>query len=180
MEYAKKIVEERCSKQLLDGRPMIVTEYATKEEVQILIDALESFDPDFSIDYRTKTQLRQMSFINDFISSPNHCRRTPFTFELRLCSVEGCSLCARINRSVRTPKVEVCGYNLQDEVLRWIDLPAPNPDDTNHYLSAADTRDFIDRNGVTFDALKSFIPDGKQKDQDQELKKAAKELDKNK
>ena len=39
-------------------------------------------------------------------------RVTEYTFELRLCGVAECTLCARVGRAMRTPDVTVGKYSL--------------------------------------------------------------------
>ena len=67
-------------------------EYATKDHVKILLDALSDFDLDFHINCGTKFQLRKMPIIHSFLTFPEQCRITEFTFEFRMCDNEGCTL----------------------------------------------------------------------------------------
>lgn len=172
MDYPIDIIKQRFGRLDLDGRPVEVMKYAEERDVQILIDALTDFDPDYSVDHRSKTQLKKMPIIARFLSCPNHCRTTDFTFELRMCGVDGCGLCARFKRKIRTPDVVVNGRNLRQETIRWLDLPMPDPSNKDHFLSPVDAREYIDTNAVTFETLKKCMPDVKA---DSEEKKAIKE-----
>ena len=107
-----KIVEDRFEQLELERHPVVVMEYATEDEVKVLTDALKEFDPGYDPKFCSKSQLRNMPLIEKFLSCPDHCRTTPFTFELRMCDKHGCNLCAKIKRSVCTPNVVVDGYNL--------------------------------------------------------------------
>ena len=133
MMYSQRIVEERFRNLILDGRLVVVKNYATEEDVDLLREALSKFFPNFSEDYRSKSQLSKMPEIKRLLESPDHCCITPFTFELRLCGKTGCAICASIGRP-KTPNVVVQGTNLRDEMLRWIDLPVPDPSDKEHFL----------------------------------------------
>ena len=70
ISYPKKIVEHRFIRLELERRRVEVMEYATKEHVHIFLDSLSDFDPDFSIDYRTKSQLRNIPTIHSFLTFP--------------------------------------------------------------------------------------------------------------
>ena len=177
MDYPIGIIKERFSRLDLDGRPVEVMKYAEERDVQILIDALTDFDPAYSVDHRSKTQLKKMPIIARFLSCPNHCRTTEFTFELRMCGVTGCDLCARFKRTIRTPNVVVNGRNLRQEVIRWLDLPLPDPSNKDHFLSPVDARNYIDTNAVTFETLKKCMPDVKADSEEKKAIKESKKLD---
>ena len=85
-----------------------------------------------------------MPLIEEFLNSPNHCQTTAFTFELRMCDKQGCKICARIKRKIRTPDVEVDKYNLLEGVLCWQDLPLLKSFHNDHYLSSTDAQVHID------------------------------------
>lgn len=161
MELPKKIVEKRFSALELDTRKVEVLPYAKNDDVNKLTTALKSFDKDFHISYTKKSDLSKMSKIESILNCPKHCRCTPFTFELRLCGIENCALCRDIGRTPRTPNATVNGYNLRDEVLRFLDLPIKNPADKDHYLSPESCRKYIDERKLSFDDIKQFIPSSK-------------------
>ena len=135
IEDPLKTVEDRFKRLKLDARPVEVSDYARKEDVQILVDALTAFDLGYDLSIRSKTQLSKVPHIKAFLESPDHYRITPFTFEYRICGEAGCTICAKIGRDVRTPDVEVGDFNLRTEVLCCMDLPVPNPANLDHYLS---------------------------------------------
>ena len=151
--------------------------YANDEDLKVLFDALLAYDPGFKEVYRNRTQLRRMKNIERFLNCRNHCRITSFSFELRLCGKVGCVICGNI-RQVRCPNVVVHGKNLRDEVLCWADLPVPNPSDPNHFLSPAQTREYIDLEGISFDILKKHLPLANKDEEEKKSVKASKELDK--
>ena len=82
--YPQKLVDQRFIYLELEGRRVDVTEYATKEHVQILLDSLSDFDTDFGVNYRTQDQIRKMPIIHSFLTSPEHCHITELIFELRM------------------------------------------------------------------------------------------------
>ena len=98
-------MEQRFSHIEIEGRHVEVMEYSTKEHVQIFMDSLSDFDPYFSVNYRKKSQLRKMPIIHSFLTSPEHCRITEFTFVLRMCGNEVCTLCALIKLKAFTTNV---------------------------------------------------------------------------
>ena len=149
MDYPKKMIEKRFSELTLDNRPVVVHDYASKNDVDRIHDALTTFDPDFRVKYRSKSQLKKMPWIQKLLESSDHCRQTPYTFELRLCGKDGCNICARINRTPRTPNVMVNGKNLRAETIRWLDLPIPNPSDGDHYSPHKEAWKMIEKRAHT-------------------------------
>ena len=142
----------------MDGRPMEVTDYATKNDCSIITDSLKKYDPCYSESYRSMHQLSKMPDIEEFIKSPDHCRRTEYTVEFRLCGKPNCDICKKVGRSVRTPNVTVNGHNLRNEMLRFTTLPVPNEDDPDHYLPSAEARKHIEDNNLSAEDLKKHLP----------------------
>ena len=68
----------------IDGRPVEVLQYTTYSVAKIVVDALTKFAPDFSVDVRSKAQLRKMPIIEQFLNSLEHCHITEFLVEMRL------------------------------------------------------------------------------------------------
>ena len=170
MRHPMNILEDRFSKLQLDGRPIQVLPYATPEDCKIITDGLKKFDPDYSSEYTSKSQLKKMPLIAEFFANVGHCRVTEYSVEFRLCGVNNCNLCTRVGRSVRTPNIEVNGRNLRQEALRFMTLPVENVDDKEHYLPPAEAREYAERNNLSLDDLLRFIPDAKKNDT--ETKKA--------
>ena len=50
------------------------------------------------------------------------------------------------------------GKNLQKEMLEWLPLPIPNPDDKNHYLSPSEATDIMKSKNMSFDDLFKHLP----------------------
>jgi hypothetical protein len=148
IEDPLKTVQDRFKRLELDGQPVEVSDYAREEDVQILVDALTAFDLGYDLSIRSKTQLSKVPHIKAFLGSPDHCRITPFTLEYRICGKTGCTICAKIGRGVRAPDVEVGDYNLRTEVIRYMDLPVPNPVNLIHYLSPLAARASNDNNSL--------------------------------
>ena len=88
-------MEDRFSKLELEGRPVQVLPYASAADCNIITDALNKFDPDYSIDYRSKSLLKKMPIIASFINCPKHCRMMEYSVEFRLCGITGCDLCKK-------------------------------------------------------------------------------------
>ena len=78
-----------------------------------------------------------------------------------MCGKDGCQMCTSIGRDVRTPETDIDGQNLQEELLSWLPLPIPNPSDKDHYLTANDTKKYIEKKSLSFKDLKRFIPESK-------------------
>ena len=161
MEFPKGQIEARCQNLTLDGRPVEVMEYPTKEQSSNILNALKKFDPDFDENLTSMSQLNKMPLIQQFLSCPQHCHRTDYSLEFRLCGVENCFLCKRLGRSVRAPNVVVDGTNLREEILRFNSLPIPDPLDADHFLMPAKARDHIESEKLSFDDMKEFIPTAK-------------------
>jgi hypothetical protein len=158
IEDPLKTVEDRRFNRLeLDGRPVEVSDHTREEDVQILVDALTAFDSGYDLSIQSKTQLSKVPHIKAFLESPDHCRITSFTLEYRIYGKTGCTICTKIGRSVRIPDVEVDDFNLPTEVLRYMDLPVPNPANLDHsYLSPLTVRASNDKKSL--DSLLKFLP----------------------
>ena len=91
MEVPKKQIESRCATATLDGRPVEVMGYPAKEESSFIFDALKRVDPAFDCNLTSMSQLPKMPVLHQFLSCPNHCHRTEFSLEFRLCGVAGLS-----------------------------------------------------------------------------------------
>ena len=70
MPYFQKIVDQILSHLELEGRCVELMGYATKDNVQIFLDILSGFNPDFSVNYRTKSQLHKMPIIRSLLTFP--------------------------------------------------------------------------------------------------------------
>ena len=178
MSYPMEQVAKRFSNLQLDGRPVEVVDWTKEEEVESLKDALKKFDPAYDIKYRSKSQVSKMLWIEKLLNCPHHCCHAQFTFELRLCGRNGCDICAHIGRTIRAPNVTVGEFNIQSEVLRWMDLPVVNPSDTNHYLSALDARKAIDRKDLSLEDLIKFLPSKKNDTEEKRIIQQLKDKDK--
>ena len=103
-------------------------------------------------------RLKEMNKIAEFVNSPEHCRMSQYLLEYHLCGVPGCDICAGIGIEVKTPHIYFGGYNLRDEVLRWDEYPIVGSSNSEHYLSPEVTRDYIKHNNMTFEKLKTVLP----------------------
>ncbi len=171
MAVPKKQIESRCAKLSLDGRPVEVMEYPTKEDSSNIIDALKKFDPDFDPTLTSMSQLKKMPVLNEFLSCPKHCHRTDFSLEFRLCGAANCHLCKKIGRSVRTPNVEVKGKNLREEVLCFNSFPIEDPMNEGHYMPPANALAHIESSEISFDEMKKLIPSATLDKDGKDLKK---------
>ncbi|KAL7528721.1 hypothetical protein ACHAWF_008133 [Thalassiosira exigua] len=178
MDYPRKIIEDRFSKLDLDGRPVVVLPFV--KDTSVVTDALQKLDECYDPSYSSMSQLNKMPVISKLLNDSNHCRRTPYSLEFRLCGEEGCELCKKIGRSPRTPNVEVNGRNIRDEVLRFNTLPVENKDDMDHFLSPADARKHIEDEKLTAEDLIKIIPTTANNDEEKKAMKAAREKDKGK
>ena len=158
MEVPKKQIESRCANLSLDGKPVRVIEYPTNEESTFILDALKDFDSDFDPSLTSMSQLKKMSVIHEFLTCPNHCHRTDFSLEFRLCGNSTCHLCQKIGRSVRTPDVEVNGRKLRDEMLRFNSFPIVDAMNEGHYMPPAEALKHIASKRISFEEQKKLIP----------------------
>ena len=150
-------VADRFKQLSIDGRPIVVREYPSETEVKLLTDALVAYDPEYSRDNRSKAQLKKMPFINEFFSSDDNFRATPYSLEFRLCDKNECSICRRVGRQIRTPLT--ANGELRNEVLRWLDNPIPDvKKDTRHYLSPEDTREYIESKKPSIEDQRKHLP----------------------
>ena len=82
---------------------------------------------------------------------------TPYLVEFRLYGIPNCLLCLEVGRPVHTPRIEVGGYNLHDEALRFMTLPVINKDDDYHFLPLAEAREYTEVNSLTVADLFGYI-----------------------
>eukprot|EP00957_Ditylum_brightwellii_P184965 14086419-Ditylum_brightwellii.AAC.1 len=155
------MLENRFSKLNLEGHPVELMPCPTKAESAIIVDRLKEFDPGYNESYTNKSQLKKMPLIADFFGSSDHCCYTSYSAEFRLCGKLNCCLCGKVGRSMHVPDVVVDGVNVRKEVLHLTILPVPNTSDKDHYLSPAEAREYIEKNNLTLDDLKEFIPGSK-------------------
>eukprot|EP00957_Ditylum_brightwellii_P170950 13011917-Ditylum_brightwellii.AAC.1 len=78
--------------------------------------------------------------------------------EMHLCGKPNYVLCAWIGRFVRTPNVEVNGFNLRKEVIHFNTLPVPSRDDPDHLLSPPNAREYTETHNLSADDLRKVIP----------------------
>ena len=124
----------------LDGRPVQVVPYPTFSEVSEIEDALEDFDSLYDPNASTNSPLQKMTAIFNFISSADHFRINKYTLEYCLCGKQGCIVCAKTGRGIRTPDISIKRKNIRGELLRWMDLPVIDHIDKANLLSINKTR----------------------------------------
>ena len=103
-----------------------------------------------------------MLTISNFIPSADHFRITEHTLKYRLYGKQGCIVCAKIGRGVRTPDISIKGNNIRGELLRWMDLQVLDHLDKAHLLSIDNTRAYIDTTSPSLEYLMRNIPDVKE------------------
>jgi len=99
---------------------------------------------------------KKKSVIFELFNDEEYCRYSEYMFHLRLCGEEGCTLCARIGRGVRTPTT--ANNALRQYALSFVNLPVPNPKDNEHYLSPEDTAKRIINKKMSHDDVQKFLP----------------------
>ena len=83
----------------------------------------------------------------------------------------------RIGCIIRTPDIDVGGYNLRKAFLRWIYFPVNDPIDKDHFLIIEKGIILVDANSTSLNELLKMLPDsGKNDDETTRLVKA-KEID---
>ena len=90
-------------------------------------------DPSNDENVWRKSRLNKMPLVFEFFNSIYHCQMTEYTIEFQVCGVYGCHICGRVERSFRDPVTS--NGELRKEMLRWLDPPAVNPTDRDHFLS---------------------------------------------
>ena len=169
-------VTDRFKSLDIDGRNIEVRKWPNRQDVELLTDVLQNYDPNFSRDIRSKAQLNRMPIIKDFLSSKEHFRETDYCLEFKLCGDINCIICKRIGRAVRTPTTT--NGNLRNEVTRYLDLPILDSNrKKEHFLSPELTRKYIHKNNPTFDCLMENFSDT-EKVRDVDSMKKNKEEDK--
>ena len=73
-----------------------------------------------------------------FFNITYHCQMNQYNIEFLVCGMDGCHICGRVVRSVRTPVTS--NEDIHKDVLRWLDLPVVNPTDRDSFLSPENTR----------------------------------------
>ena len=89
---------------------------------------LKKFDDGHSPDVTSWKDLeKRMPFIFEFINDPKHCRRSEYMIQFKLCGEEGCAMCERVGRGVRTPLTS--NNALRHTALSFVNEPIPDPND---------------------------------------------------
>ena len=153
MDYPMYLVKTRFASLKLDGRLVEVITYPRDNSLKLLTDALLDFDPDFDPSIKSKYQMSKIPPIEEFLASREHYRLTDYTLKLRLCGKEGWGICVQIGCRIRTPDIDVGGYNLREEVLRWIDFPVNNTMEKDHFLTPEKGRTSIYEKSTSLDKL---------------------------
>ena len=76
-----------------------------------------------------------------------------------MCGKEVCGICVIIGRRIQTPDIFASGYNLREEVLRWLYFPVNDPMEKNHFLTPEKGITLIDANSTSLDELLELLPD---------------------
>ena len=153
-------VSERFGNLDIDGRKIDVRKWPSESDIEVLTDAIEDYDPDFSRDIRSSAQAHRMPLINEFLTSSDHYRETLYCIEFRLCGKDECNICKQVGRSIRTPMTE--DGKLRKEVCKFLDLPVLDSKRQNdHFLSPEMTRKYFEKNNPTLDDLKKTLMEEK-------------------
>ena len=83
MEYPKQIVENGSRILNTDGGSIQVRQFPGKHEVEMLVNSLKMYDPDYNESVQSKSYLKRMSMIFEFFNSRSHCQMTQYTVEFR-------------------------------------------------------------------------------------------------
>ena len=106
------LMEGRFEQLELGGHPVQIFPYPTFSKSPEIEFALDDYDYRCDPNAITKSQLQNIPSISNFISSADHCRITKDTLEYCLCGKQGCIVCAKIRRGVRTPDISIKGNNI--------------------------------------------------------------------
>ena len=153
MNNPMDLVKIRFASLKLDGQPVEVVPYPRHYSLKIFNYAILYFEPDFDPSIKSKSHMIKIPFIEELLTSLEHCHLTDYTPQYRLCGKEGCGIFVQIGRRIRVPDIDVGGYNLREEVLRWIDFPVNNTMEKDHFLTTEKVRTSIDANSNSLDEL---------------------------
>ena len=67
----------------------------------------------------------------------------------------------RIGCIIRTPDIDVGGYNLRKAFLRWTDFPVNDPIDKDHFLIIKKGIILVDANSTSLNELLEMLPDSR-------------------
>ena len=119
---------------------------------------LGAFDYIYKPNTSTNSQLQKMPDITNLISSAENFHITKYTLEYRLCGKQGCIVCTKIVRGVRTPDISIKGKNIQGKLIRWMDLPVIDHINKVNLLSIGKTQAYIDTTIPSLDKLTINLP----------------------
>ena len=74
-------MKNRSSQLKIENRLLQVIPNAKTSNIIILTDTLNSFYQDYNLNANTKPQLNEMTFINKFTKSSDHCLITEYSLE---------------------------------------------------------------------------------------------------
>ena len=121
------LVEGRIKKLNLYGRLVGLIPYPRGDALKLFTHALVEFYPAFDPNLRSKSQMKKMPIITEFLTSSGNFRLTDYTLEYILCGKDSCVICVQIGRGIRTPGIAVGNNNLCAEVLGRMEFPVNNP-----------------------------------------------------
>ena len=83
----------------------------------------------------------------------------------------------QIGCRLRTPYIDVGGYNLREEVLRWLNFYVNNPMDKYHFLTPKEGRTYIYSKNTSLGKIMEMISDSRQNNEDISRPSEAKLID---
>ena len=95
MQKNKDLISERMASMKLGEKNVIMTEYPTDEQTDLLHRALKEYDATYDEGIRSKGDRGKMKRIDRFFQCPKHSKNSTWGMEFKLCGEVGCDLCPR-------------------------------------------------------------------------------------
>ena len=151
----------------LGGNNVEVRQWPTTSKTKELEDALKEIDSSYNPNLSLINDLKKMPRTAKIKNDTEHCIRSEYMVQFRICGKLNCEICGIIGRKQRTP-------NSTDDVLKkatraWVPLPIPNPIDKDHYLPPRETILHIKRKELSIEDQKTFLPPLVKKSDDTKL-----------
>ena len=74
------------------------------------------------------------------MKTSDHYSITEYALDYCICDRNGCDICSKIERSVRTQNINVNDINTHNEVLHWMELPIIGSINTDYFYQTKKNR----------------------------------------
>lgn len=104
-----------------------------------------------------------------------HCHHHEYLTEITICEDSNCEVCAKLARSIRTPKTK--DGLLRDTILRPMGRPVADKGNVGHFVPPNKTRAAILEKKMSFEHFKAGLPPLDKRPFDSELVKKNEKAD---